>query len=193
MKKFILFLFAALMIQPVFAQKKLTKEIVKPYLTEAMAEFTEGVRPYYKKGMTAEEFEAALLGKDRNNNSKTGKEIIYKAFRYIEAGTKRADIIAKDSGVEMAQAFVITELLKQKNPKSTGSELFGMLPGPTDPPVTAEGSRCRWFQIGCHLRNLATVMVNYATTICGIAAFFDVPCDPILISGLGDGLLYLLN
>ena len=185
MKKFILFLFATLILQPAFAQKKLTKAMVQPLLVEAMADFTESVQPYYQKGMTVQEFEIKLLGKDVKNNSKPGKELIYKAFRYIESGTSRRTIIATDNGVEMAQAYVITEMLRQKNPKSTGSELFGIFPSPTDP-IVAEGSKCRWYQLGCHLRSLSQVMVHHGNAICLLAGLFNVECNPAAIATLGE-------
>lgn len=192
MKKFILFLFATVIMQPVFAQKKITKATVQPFLVEAMADFTESVKPYYKKGMTASEFEAALLGKDLKNNSKPGKELIYKSFRYIERGVDRKTILATDNGREMAQAYIVMEMLVQKNPKSTGSELFGILPAPNDPGIVAEGG-CRWYQIRCHLRNLSQLMVDHGETISFIAGLFGIGIPSSAIGDFGEFLGQLLG
>src|SRR5690606_25460908 len=75
-----------------------------------MAVVTEAVAPNYAKGITYDRFEASLNAKP----TAEGRAVLRKAFAYLQAGTSRAEIVKKDSGIEIAGAAVLLDKISEE-------------------------------------------------------------------------------
>jgi hypothetical protein len=132
------------------SNKPLSSEQVRLEFANGIILFKEGVTPFYKKGMSLNEFVLSTC-KDLKPTPE-GNALLSVAYKYISTSTTNADILKSYSGKEMANAILFLKPIITKNPLADGAELFG---GKSSNliQVTAEAARpqCKWYQIGCLL------------------------------------------
>jgi hypothetical protein len=111
------------------AQKELSKkdqEYVKSQFRKGMASFVESVTPFYKKGMTLNQFKTERVGKNTKGITKEGNALLDKAFEYLTNSTSRTSIERSDSGKEIAAALVYVKRYNVEKRSSSGDVmLFG--------------------------------------------------------------------
>jgi hypothetical protein len=128
---------------------------LKSEFRQGMANFVEGVKPFYRKGMSLDEFKAALVGENIKDITNEGNELVKKAYEYLVGSTSYSEIEKGDSGKEIAAAFVYVKKYNIINKTQDGdAKLFG---GSVDNDFAKSVSskrKCRWYQVGCHLSNV---------------------------------------
>lgn len=134
-------------------------EDVKIKLRQGMNLFVESVKPFYKKGMSFEEYKLVLVGKNNKNITVEGNALLKKAYIYISNSTSSEKIIDEDSTIEFVKALsYINKSNSEKNSSDREFLLFGSTKGNTFPLANNTNNKkaypCRWFQIRCHLVQL---------------------------------------
>ncbi|WP_452231598.1 hypothetical protein [Lacinutrix sp. MEBiC02595] len=127
-------------------------EDVKTKLRQGMNLFVESVKPFYKKGMSFEEYKLVLIGKNNKNITKEGNALLGKAYSYLSKNKSSKDILTYDSGEEFARAFMFVNSQNKTNKSKSGDLiLFGNPTGGTYPNsiVGKAAAPCRWYQLGC--------------------------------------------
>lgn len=124
-----------------------------------MASFVEGVKTYYKKGTSYEDFTKSLVGEGAGKMTEEGDAMLKKAYNYLSKGTPQKEIADKDSMIEIAAAAVFISQYNAKHKTSYGeSVLFGnptLDTFPTNNLMKSNSARkCRWYQVRCHLQSI---------------------------------------
>ncbi len=156
MKKIILIGALMMCMNVAFSQSSsFTKEELKYACASFMWEFTEGVTPYFKQGMSLAEFQDNLLGK--SVPTEPGKGLIAAAFQLLINKADKEMVLGSYTGVEVADCFKYSRELELKTESFDGSAIFGLQPDAPD--EHAREGKCRWYQINCLLNHLATKLI----------------------------------
>ena len=147
------------------AQKEeYTEAYVKGQLQEGMLSFVDGLRPSYEKGMDYHDFLTVLIGENSTYEMpKEGKALLEKSFVYLSEGFSNEGIAKSSSLEEIAAAALYVHNYNSKYNSTNGdSLLFGVKlqneklnsQNKMSIAFTEPSFRCRWWQIGCHLRSV---------------------------------------
>lgn len=129
-----------------------TKEDARLAAAKTFVTFKNQLLQAFNSSNDYTSFELNLCGKWKNTIE--GKFLLNEAYNHLKNKTSDDKIIATYDGIGIAKALKFQQDALEKNPKSSGSELFG---GPGDGttgnynPVSRDGYPCRWWQIKCHL------------------------------------------
>lgn len=135
------------------AQTKENTERARKELAVGMVSFVNATKPAYKVGQTYVDFEKALCG--TNKPAPSGAALLKKAFEYHQKRTSESQILSSYDGKEMAVAVLtLNEIQSKSGSKVTGAELFGSTTGNLNPFERGDETKCKWYDIPCHLANL---------------------------------------
>ncbi len=152
-----------------FAQpKKISKEEARFICAEMMANFTESLSPYYKEGISFDEFRSGLPGDVKP--SKEATALLMNSFEMLVNKTERDVILRMYSGEEMAQALQYMYNVHKKGSSSNGADFFGVSVD-QNREASVSGEDCRWFQLWCHVQEFANWVVENWSTIEQIIIF----------------------
>ena len=131
-----------------------TKEDARLAAAKTFVLFKNQLSEAFNKSKDYTSFEKNVCGEWRNTNE--GKYLLNEAFNHLLNKTADEKIIATYDGIGLVKALKFQKDALTKNPKSSGSELFG---GPGDDTSgnynpTSKGYPCRWWQIKCHLNQI---------------------------------------
>ena len=143
--------------------QEISKEDAFTVVRTTMANFTDGVRFAYTKGITFENFKSNLVGKSAL--PKAGEDMIVAAFNLIKNSTTREEILRSYDGKAIAGAMNYYSQKHEANAKSTAQDLFGGENNVKDNTLSKNApSDCRWYQLWCHVQVFANwVVANWAT------------------------------
>ena len=150
------------------------KEIdyVQSEMKNGMVSFVESVHPIYEKGMDSNDFTNALIGeKNARNITQEGKNLLDKAFVYLDRESSTEEILKVDTGVEMASALLFVKKYNYEKKSEDGDfVLFGNTTGDTFPSddILSTSRKCKWYQIGCHLSNIWNWLVENHETVLAV-------------------------
>lgn len=149
-------------------------ENVKKNLRKTMNSFVEGVKPYYKDGISYSAFKRNLIGENFVKITVEGDALLKKSYTYISKNVTSKEILAKDNGEEIAKAYIFTtEYNKKNNSKNGDFVLFGNPTGNTFPDtILNKEAPCRWYQLGCWFNH---IFGDYADEIFGILIIILFP------------------
>ncbi|WP_213524264.1 hypothetical protein [Nonlabens sp.] len=159
------FVLSLFMVFNTSAQKEeYTEAYVKGQLQQGMASLVESLRPSYEKGMDYDDFLTVLLGENSTYEMpKEGKALLEKSFVYLSEGFSNEGIAKSSSVEEIATAALYVHNYNSKyNSSNDNSILFGLnlkneksdSEYGLSTALTKSSSRCRWWQLGCHLRSV---------------------------------------
>jgi len=132
-----------------------TKEDARLVSAKTFVLFKNQLSEAFNKSKDYASFEKNVCGEWRNTND--GKYLLNEAFNHLKNQTSDEKIITSYDGIGIAKALKFQQDVLTKNPKSSGSELFG---GPGDytagnyNPIEKGAYPCRWWQIKCHLNEI---------------------------------------
>ncbi len=157
-----------------FAQGKVSSEQVRLALAESMVSFVSSVRPAFTAGMSAQEFQNALIGATKPTIE--GAALIKKAHEFLFSKTSDASIIQNYSGKEMSNIYGKSEAVKSSKGQVVDKDVF-VSSGEFRPYENKSNGTiiCRWYDIRCHLIKLYLLVV-YGEVPCMVAAMGDHPC-----------------
>ena len=157
--------------------QEMTKENFQVELENGVVSFVRSVKPVYTEGMSLKQFKLKLIGQSNFATiTPEGDALIAKSFTLISKGSPE-DVIKKEGLKEFSLAVkYIFEYQKANNielssDKGSVSLFGGNADGLNQGFRTAE--KCRWYQVGCHIRNLIAWIESHPNTI-GFAV--DVFC-----------------
>ncbi len=152
-----------------FAQPKtISKEEARFICAEMMANFTESVAPYYKDGMSYDEFRTALPGDVKPTKEATA--LLMNSFEMLVNKTERDVILRMNSGVEMAQALQYMYQLHEKGISTDGAEFFG-ISKEQQREMSSDSTKCRWYELWCNVKDFANWVIENWGTIQQIIIF----------------------
>ncbi|SEQ13778.1 hypothetical protein [Flavobacterium urocaniciphilum] len=145
-----------------------TKEDARITAAKAFISFKNQLSQAFNNTTDFAAFEKTLCGKWQNTTE--GRNLLNDAYNHLKNKSTDNKIIETYDGISFAKALKFQQDALTKNPKSTGSELFG---GPGDAttgnynPVGREAYPCRWWQLNCHLQQIfgpeaGTALLNAA-------------------------------
>ena len=129
-----------------------TKEDARLAAAKTFVSFKNQLSQAFNASSDYASFEKTVCGKWQNTID--GRYLLNEAYNHLKNKTSDEKIIESYDGVGIAKALKFQQDALTKNPKSTGSELFG---GPGDGttgnynPVGREPYPCKWWQLNCHL------------------------------------------
>lgn len=131
-----------------------TKEDARLATAQTFILFKNQLSEVFNKSKDFASFEKNVCGEWRNTNE--GKYLLNEAFNHLKNKTPDEKITASYDGIGVAKALKFQQDALTKNPKSSGSELFG---GPGDDTTgnynpTSKAYPCRWWQLKCHLNQI---------------------------------------
>lgn len=133
----------------------ITKEEARIAAANTFISFKNQLSQAYNNSSDYSSFEKNVCGKWQNTAN--GKFLLNEAYNCLKNKTNDDNIIKNYNGIGIANALKFQHDALEKNPKSTGSELFG---GPGDGttgnynPLAREPYPCRWWQLNCHLNQI---------------------------------------
>jgi len=152
---------------------------VQSQFINGMVDFVEAVRPFYTVGDSYQQFKVKVLIGYQQNSPRTalpilpseGEAMLQKAYKYLKSGLTPAQVRKEDNGKTIAEAYVFT-LEEQKRGRSSldaQAALFGgnkiALDKSSDLSRAVGKKKCKWWQLACHLVNVATWVNNNAPVI----------------------------
>lgn len=154
MKKMLFGLIATVMLSVSGNAQIETKEDARLAAAKSFVLFKNQLSEAFNKSKDYASFEKNVCGEWRNTNE--GKYLLNEAFNHLSNKTTDEKIIATYDGIGVAKALKFQQDALTKNPKSSGSELFG---GPGDDTTgnynpTSKAYPCRWWQLKCHLNQI---------------------------------------
>ncbi len=154
MKKMFFGLIATIMMSVSGNAQIETKEDARLAAAKTFVLFKNQLSEAFNKSKDYSSFEKNVCGEWRNTNE--GKYLLNEAFNHLKNKTSDEKIIGTYDGIGLAKAFKFQQDALSKNPKSSGSELFG---GPGDDTIgkynpMSKGYPCRWWQLKCHLNEI---------------------------------------
>ena len=148
--------------------KTISKEEARFICAEMMANFTESVTPYFKDGMSYDEFRSALPGDVKPTKEATA--LLMSSFEMLVNKTERDVILRMYSGVEMAHALQYMYHLHEKGISSNGAELFG-INKEQQREMSSNSDECRWYDLWCKVKDFANWVIENWGTIQQIIIF----------------------
>lgn len=128
-------------------------------LKQGMASFVENLKPFYRQGMSYNDFVTNAVGrKSLKKMPIEGVAILKKAYTYLSANVSYDFLVKNASIKEYGQALFFIE--NQKKVVARGvipdAVLFGGTTGETfpDPKASLAKGGCRWWQLACHLNEI---------------------------------------
>lgn len=155
MKKMLLGLIATVIFSVCGNAQIKTKEDARLAAAKTFVSFKNQLSQAFNNSSDYTSFEKNVCGKWQNTID--GRYLLNEAYNHLKNKTSDEKIIESYDGIGIAKALKFQQDVLTKNPKSTGSELFG---GPGDGttvnynPVGREAYPCRWWQIKCHFQQL---------------------------------------
>jgi hypothetical protein len=152
MKKMLFGLIATVMLSVSGNAQIETKEDARIAAAKTFISFKNQLSQAFNNSTDYSSFEKNVCGKWQNTTE--GRNLLNETYNYLRNKTSDEKIVATYDGVAIAKALKFQKDTLEKNPKSTGSELFG---GPGDGtngnynPIAREPYPCRWWQLSCHL------------------------------------------
>lgn len=136
------------------AQEKLSQEDVRLQLAKGMADFTVSLKPAFEKAEDVEEFKKIVSGCWYQKNTEEGNNLLDAAYKLLSNKMTEQEILKNYNGKEMAGAALYLDNLSKKGVKTDGSELFGGTTGDFNPYATLFTAKCRWYQLGCWIKEI---------------------------------------
>ena len=136
------------------AQEKLTQEDVRLQLAQGMADFTSSLRTAFEKTDNVEDFKKTVAGCWYAKMPSEGNDLLDAAHSILSKKLSEDEIVKEYNGKEMAVAALYIDNLSKKGIKTDGSELFGGTTGDFNPYATLVTARCRWYQLGCWIKEI---------------------------------------
>ena len=158
------------------AQEKLTQEDVRLQLAQGMADFTSSLRTAFEKTDNVEDFKKTVAGCWYSKMPSEGNDLLDAAHSILSKKLSEDEIVKEYNGKEMAVAALYIDNLSKKGIKTDGSELFGGTTGDFNPYATLFTARCRWYQLGCWIKEI-----------------FGEIAGELLIEGGVNGILHLIG
>ena len=155
MKKMLFGLIATVMLSVSGNAQIETREDARIAAAKTFTSFKNQLSQAFNNSTDYSSFEKNVCGKWQNTTE--GRNLLNEAFNYLKNKTSDEKIVATYDGIGIAKALKFQQDVLAKNPKSTGSELFG---GPGDAstgnynPTGRDGYPCRWWQLSCHLEQI---------------------------------------
>jgi hypothetical protein len=140
------------------------QDYVEQELRKGMVSFVESVKPLYRKGISYNDFIKVLIGENSTDMPVEGRNLLKKSYYYLSNEISNKEIERNDSMKEISAAFLYTLNYNSKNNNSDGEySLFGL----SNERMNLESKSfiddiedCKWWQIGCHLRNIRRISLN---------------------------------
>ena len=151
MKKMIFGLIATIMMSVNGNAQIETKEDARLTASKTFVSFKNQLSEAFNKSKDYASFEKNVCGSWQNTSD--GKFLLNEAYNHLKNKTSDDTILSSYNGIGIAKALKFQQDILTKNPKSSGSELFG---GPGDDTTgnynpMSKGYPCRWWQLKCHL------------------------------------------
>ena len=135
--------------------QKLTQEDVRLQLAQGMADFTSSLKPAFDKSDNVEDFKKIITGCWYSKITNEGNDLLEAAYKLLSNKTSESEILKNYNGKEMAEAALYINTLVKNSVKTDGSELFGgTRNGDFNPYATLFTAKCRWYQVGCWLKEI---------------------------------------
>lgn len=155
MKKMVFGLIATVMLSVSGNAQIETKEDARLSAAKTFVSFKNQLSEAFSSSKDYSSFEKIVCGNWRNTSD--GKYLLNEAYNHLKNKTSDDKLILSYDGVGITKALKFQKDLLVKNPKSSGSELFG---GPGDDttgnynPIGKAAYPCRWWQLACHFNQI---------------------------------------
>lgn len=132
----------------------LNKEEARVLVAKSFVKIKNQLNEPFLKSNDYSSFEKLICGTWRNTTE--GRALLNDIYTNLVSRTSDEKIISSYNGVSFANALKFQINALEKNPKSTGTELFGGLgnesTGNFNPYL--KGYPCKWWQLLCHLEQI---------------------------------------
>ncbi|WP_442787916.1 hypothetical protein [Flavobacterium suncheonense] len=154
MKKLIFSLIATSFFVLTGNAQKMTNEEARVTASKLMIQFKNQLQPAYNTSKNFDEFEKTICGSWLPNISHEGNTLLKESYDFLSNKTTDETILKTYNGKGIIQVIKFQQDVLAKNPKSTGTEVFG---GPGDGSTgdynpysqTLKSAPCRWWQLAC--------------------------------------------
>lgn len=154
--------------------QNISQNELREILAKGMVEFTNSLKPAFEKSKDTEDFKKIVTGAWYPKITREGNDLLNASYKLLSQKASNEEILRNYNGKEMAAAALYVDGLVKKGVKTDGSELFGGTTGDYNPYANTITARCRWYQIGCWIREIFGDEAGQALTKAIVDALIDL-------------------